>query len=448
MRIVNRGLASALVAALLLAGPARAEISTDKSAAIVVFPALAAGVGTALGMTGVADTIIQLTNASPHQIGVRCFLVNANSHCSNAGASGGGFTAPLVCLGDSDCNGGTGTGAITGGHCVPGWNETDFHFNLTGRQPIVWRLSEGLGVFPLDGATKVGPVDDDPNLPAELQGQPATNFDSKIPPAPEIPFIGELKCVQVDIASGRPAQGTDPENNFAGDLMGQATLVFTTPAGDQLPAAGVATDQTPRPPQPAPPVDAASYNAIGMRAVPGANDGDDTLLLGQEYDGCPNILTLDHFFDGATDPATGDSVFTFVVFVPCSENFLLQNAGRVSTVLQFLVFNEFEQRLSTSKSVSCFDASLLSGIDTGLRFDLLDHLFLNSMFSAAVQGTLTGETRIRPVDGSDPDRGDGMLAVAAEAHLGELSSLGSAAMNVHTNGQRARPDVIVMPAAQ
>jgi len=430
-------LAIGLAGMVLLAGAARADLTTDKSAAIVVFPFLTGGEGARFGLTGGVDTIIQLSNASPHQIGVRCFLVNANSHCSNAGASGGGFTAPVVCFSTSECNGGT----VTGGQCVPGWTETDFHFHLTGRQPISWVLTEGLPAFPLDGSTRVGPVDNDPNLPAALQGQPATNFDSKIPPAPESPFVGELKCVQVDVASGQPTQGTDPENDFAGDLTGQATLVAIGAAGDRLPSAGgIAADNLP-------PIDAASYNAIGFPAVPGANDGDDTLVLGQEYEGCPNLLTLDHFFDGAIDPATGDEIFTGVVFAPCSENFLLQSGGRNSTVLQFLVFNEFEQRLSTSLSVSCFGAFLLSAIDTNTPLGVLPLPSLRSIFSTGVQGTLTGETRIRPVDGVDSSRGDGMLAVAVEVHFGALST-GSAAMNVHTSGQRARPDVMVMPPVQ
>ncbi len=438
MSNVKRGsLAMGLVAAMLLAGAAGATITTDKSAAIVVYPAVAVGSGIGLDLVGGVDTIIQLSNTSPHQIGVRCFLVNANSHCSNAGASGGGFTAPLVCRTRSDCNGGT----ITGGLCVPGWTETDFHFHLTGRQPISWVLSEGLPSFPLDGSTRVGPVDNDPNLPAALQGQPATNFDSRIPPAPEIPFVGELKCVQVDVASGQPTQGTDPENNFAGDLIGQATLFFQRSELDQLPAAGGAAFDM------LPPIDAASYNAVGFPAVEGANDGDDTLVLGQEYGGCPNILSLNHFFDGAVDPASGGEIFTAVVFAPCSENFLLQSGGRTSTVLQFLVFNEFEQRLSTSRSVSCWAAMLLSGIDTSLPLGVLPYPGLRSLFSVGVQGTLTGQTRIRPVDGTDPLRGDGMLAIAVEIHE-NYGPAGSAAMNVHTSGQRARPDVIVMPPAQ
>jgi len=102
-----------------------------------------------------------------------------------------------------------------------------------------------LAVFPLDGIIHVGPVDNDPNLPAPLQGQPAVNIDSKIPPAPEDPFLGELKCVQVDLASEEPSPGTESVNNFSGDLAGVATII-TRNGGD---------------------VDARSYNAIGIQAI-------------------------------------------------------------------------------------------------------------------------------------------------------------------------------------
>ena len=274
------GMAVVLGGVMLVANMASAELGSDKAGAILVFPKVVAN----SLVTPSVDTEIQISNTSDHQIAVRCYLVNANSHCSNAGATTSGFTAPLVCSTSSDCNGGS--PAITGGICVPAWNEQDFRFSLTRRQPIIWRLSEGMSSFPLDGAIHVGPVDNDPNLPSALQGQPQVNIDSNIPPAPEDPFTGELKCVQVDLASEQPSPGTDPDNNFAGDLAGVATIVSVN----------------------GPDVDARSYNAIGIQAIADAfpTDGN-TLRLGTDgqYDGCPSILIVDHFFDGAEDPATG-----------------------------------------------------------------------------------------------------------------------------------------------
>ena len=421
------GIAAILGGVMLVANVASAELGSDKSGAILVFPKLVAN---SLSNPS-TDTEIQISNTSTHQIGVRCYLVNANSHCSNAGAPiPGGGTVPLVCTSSSECNAG---GLLPGGTCVAAWNEQDFRFTLTARQPIVWRLSEGLAVFPLSGLlyqednfppnTHVGPVDNDPNLPAPLQGQPAVNIDSKIPPAPEDPFLGELKCVQVDLASEEPSPGTESVNNFSGDLAGVATII-TRNGGD---------------------VDARSYNAIGIQAIADAFPTDNnTLRLGTDgqYDGCPSILILDHFFDYAPDPATGTQVNTTLTLVPCSENFFLQNGGRVSTVAQMLIFNEFEQRLSTSRTIKCLDTVPLSDITTAPGPGDDD----TSIFNVGVQGTLTGQTRIRAVDGSDPTRGDGLLGLAEEFHSDSITR--SAAFNLHQSGIRFNPDLIVLAPPQ
>ncbi|MBI3390065.1 MAG: hypothetical protein HY027_20225 [Deltaproteobacteria bacterium] len=408
MRTVKRnpflaGMITTLAGVLLVAGSAAAQdavVGSDKAAALLVFPKLVAN---ALGNV---DTEIQISNASPHQIAARCFLVNANSHCSNARVGTGG-----VCTINDDCD--------LDGRCIPGWTETDFRFHLTAHQPIVWLLSKGMSNFPLDGLEKVGPIDNDPNLPANLRGQPAFNFNSRIPPAPENPFKGELKCVQVDLASEQPSQGTDSDNNFHGDLEGQATIDRN---GD---------------------TDAESYNAIGIQAVQDSNDGNDTLCLGAgsnaacpgpEYAACPGVLILDHFFDHANEPVRGDEVFTTLTLVPCSENFGLQNTGSASTVAQFLVYNEFEQRFSTSKTVSCYLSIFLSNIDS----DGTAKGEARSIFNVGVAGTLTGQTRIRAVDGTDRTRGDGLLAIAEEVHDGDHS----AAFNVDYQGSRARQDVV------
>jgi hypothetical protein len=418
MRTVKRnpflaGLATILGGVLLVTSVASAELGSDKSGAILVFPKLVADDGMAAASTNPKDTIIQITNTSPHQISVRCFLVNANSHCSNAVSS-----SNVVCRDDTDCD--------TGGHCVPGWKETDFRFHLTGRQPIVWKLSEGLSSFPLNGLTTVGPVDNDPTLPAPLQGQPAFNVDSSIPPAPENPFIGELKCVQVDVATEQPTQGTDSDNNFVGDLAGTATIIEDLTKDDSL--------------------DARSYNAIGIQATPDAAGGDNTLVLGQEYDGCPNILILDHFFDDATEPVSNEQVRTQLTLVPCSEDFLTQQT--TTTVVQYLVFNEFEQRFSTSNSVTCFSSIPLS--DIASRPGLSDDA--QSIFNVGVQGTLTGQTRIRPVDSGSQTHGDGLLGIAEEFHGSASSPLDctntacrSAAFNIHQTGIRSTPDIILLP---
>lgn len=396
MRTVKRnpflsGALAILGGTFLLVGTARADVTSDQAAGIVIFPKLLFNADDGL------DTVIQLSNTSNEPVNVRCFYVNANSHCSN--------DPTQVCLINSDCGS---SGAI----CEAGWLETDFRFTLTSRQPIVWQISNGLGVaeFPLDGQVRIGPGGE-------------ANTDSRIPGVPEDPFFGELKCIQV---------GEDEAPVDGNALKGEATIV-TADEGETF-------------------LDTRAYNAIGVQAIEGANDGDNTLVLGEEYNGCPNILILDHYFDDAIEPITGASVRTDLTLVPCSQNFELQATFR--TTVQFLVFNEFEQRFSTSTSVECLREVGLSDIDTQPRGlttsdDASATGDSRSIFNVNVQGTLTGQTRIRGVDDGDDAHGNGLLAVAEEFHRSDSGFVdtveATAAFNVHQSGERATTDVIEIP---
>jgi hypothetical protein len=392
------GVCAILGGMLLWVGAARGDVTSDRPAAIVVFPKLifdSRGFTVpAMGQDDPAptDTEIQLTNVSDQPINARCFYVNANSHCSNSPEN--------VCFTTADCQ-----QYGLGGFCVAGWVETDFAIQLSPRQPIVWRISEGLFTLPL----------------AAL-GQ---NTGS-IPAVSEDPFYGELKCVEVD-------ENDQPVDR--NDLKGEATIVAVS-----------VTE-----------VDARAYNGIGIQAIEGANDGDNTLVLGgdsAEYNGCPSVLILDHFFDDAVEPIDGDSVKTHLTLVPCSENFELQTAALFDTAVQFLVFNEFEQRFSASRKLNCFKEFELCALGTQLDRSLTDvdpasNSCQRSVFSAFVSGTLTGQTRIRGVDDSSTDHGNGVLGVAEEFFRTDSSSLrdirSSDAFNTHQTGERTRPDIIQLP---
>lgn len=350
-------------------GVCRADVSSTNPAAILVFPKLV--VDTSRGV----DTFVQISNVADEPVNVRCFYVNANGRCS---------TPPFqVCNpnGVNDCS--------SPGVCVPGWQETDFAFRLTSKQPIYWRVSTGL-----------------PNLPLADRPGPKGEFNSgSIPPSPDDPMVGELKCVQV---------GDDELPVDMNSLIGEAGIVDRN--------------------------DTRIYNAYGIQAIEGANNRDNTLVLGQEYNGCPNLLLVSHFFDGANLANVvpgGGSIRTDLTLIPCSQDFNFQ-APR-SVVAQYLVFNEFEQRFSTSRSVTCFQEIALSDIDT--RPGVVDDAF--SIFNVAVQGTFTGQTIIRGVQTNDPLRGTGLLAITEEFRSG-----GSDANVVHQRGLRTQPDVILLPAAQ
>jgi hypothetical protein len=383
VRWASGTVALAMALAICGVGPAAADVASDRAAAIVMWPNVQVGdVTGTLSATQSIDTVIQLTNTSNEPIVVWCFYENANSHCTNSGQI---CTEALDC-----CNGSNGCG-----QCLQGWNETDFRIRLTPQQPIGWRASEGEVKFPLDGVVRTG-----------IGG--SSNAGSRIPPVPEDPFEGLLKCIAVD------EDNVPVERNV---LKGEATVYFvdTTPSAEQ--------------------VDVAKYNAIGIQAMAGRLNDDKTLVLAAEqnpdaeYNGCPNVLILNHFFDFATNPVNGAVIETNLVLVPCTQDLLRQIPG--SAVMQYIVYNEFEQRFSTSRTARCKQNLPLSLIDTTQR--------QRSIFSAGVAGTLTGQTRATSASGS------GMLAVADEFHYITEAVAYSADFNVHYQGDREEPDTIILP---
>lgn len=353
-------LLGAVLGALLVSGTAGADtIASDRAAALVVYPGLIV-----LESVG-ADALIQISNTSNEPVAVKCFYVNALGQCSTSGHD---------CFTTNQCTSEFDT-------CLPRWAETDFRVFLTARQPLAWQASVGLprDKVPLNGTFTRGPGGQ------SNAGTHVPPFGNSEPTLGGQAAIGELKCYAIN------ADGTPSDRNV---LKGEVTLVRTVPG-----------------------IDVAKSNAIGIQAIPGANNGDNQLVLGgdgAEYNGCPNALILNHFFDGAQDPIVSVPVNTFLTLIPCTENFLTQVPTRIPA--QYLVFNEFEQRFSTSKAVECFFTALLSNIDTANSS--------RSVFNVGVAGTLTGQTRIRGVGG-------GLLGVATEFH-----GTRGATFNLHLQGER------------
>jgi hypothetical protein len=116
------------------------------------------------------------------------------------------------------------------------------------------------------------------------------------------------------------------------------------------------------------------YGAIGFRRLtPGTFDGV-AELDGSTYARCPDEQ---HFAFLAADT---DSE-TEIVLAPCTED--LENQIPFSTVVQFLVINEFEQILSASTTVTCQNRLLLSDV--------------SSVFTRNTLGTETGHLIVRGV---------------------------------------------------
>ena len=102
------GLCGVLVSVLVLSSAARAEVSSDFSGSVLVYPKVIWDSG--------RDTVIQLSNTSNNVVHAHCFYVNAQEFQGN-----------------------------------PRWQVTDFHLWLTRQQPVHWVASNGRAVNPTDG---------------------------------------------------------------------------------------------------------------------------------------------------------------------------------------------------------------------------------------------------------------------------------------------------------
>lgn len=409
----------------------RALTTSDKPASIIIWPKIV--VDTAGKFGSPTNTLIQLSNtarSNPKQ--AHCFYINANSHCVD---NGDPCETSL-----RDC--GRGSTSVA---CVPGWTEIDFDIVLTPDQPLGWYASDGLSEFPLEGPGRCtvpqGRIcfrDGDCGVGGTCN-LGLSNLGSAIPPVPEDPFIGTLKCIQFDPSTNPPT----PDHSGTKDVLKGEASILVKPRTTDPTTVGV---------------DVQKYNAVGIQATGTNTSPSNVLQLGKdasggttnkEYEACATTLILNHLFDGATDPLTvGDSsptnttVTTDLTLVPCGDDFLTQTPGRVTA--QFLVFNEFEQRFSTSRTVDCFLESQLSLIDTRTS--------TRSIFHASVSGTIAGQTRIRGV--GDAPTGRGLVGVA---RLLVNNSLGVPAIPRRTNGagynlhqqgnppDGTAPDLITLP---
>jgi hypothetical protein len=417
-------MAVAMALAVVGGQAALADIASDKPAALLVYPKINVGYQ--------IDTVIRLTNTQTAlPVMAHCFYTNANTHCTKTGQicssdpeelgaaarySWSEVVSPLEC-------------AAHYGSCAQGWIETDFWIVLTPGQPIQWSARDGLSSPPiptgrcLRDVRRVCGTDDDCN---PFPGGPCTpsNAGTRIPPVAEVPYQGELRCVVVD-ENGNPT---------ADNVLKGETQIFSR----RVSAGGL---------------DVASYNAIGIQATGNFGDPSNELVIGPgfdgEYNGCPNYVILDHFFDYAIDPVYREGqndtvVTTDLTLVPCSADYLRQIGG--VAVVQYLVFNEFEQRFSTSRPLQCYSDLLLSGIDTVQP--------TNSIFNVGVAGTLTGQTRLNAItDPTGQTQLSGVLAVAVERHSTDvgipapvpLLQTKTGGFNTDMAGTRPASDIIWIP---
>ncbi len=312
------------------------------------------------------DSIVQISNQGTMMVHAHCYYVDASLVDRFTGAS---------CPVDNGVN------------CVPLWQETDFDIWLTKKQPTAWLLSSGRRVTILN----------------EVPGSPGYGLDpGHVPPMTD--FEGELKCIEID-ETGRATLG----NN----LKGEATIKTTTGPQDG---------------------DVSKYNAVGIEGNPDAPQPTNPLPLdGNVYAACPSKLIVQHPSTGISAVASpvnnfGLSATTELTLVPCMEDF--ENGLPTSSTLQFLVYNEFEERFSGSTTVTCYLSTELTDIDSPLDPT-------RSIFSSSVLGTLAAVSEFTPISGAGGLHAvvgiaENFLAGAINGNV--FTDTSRAAYNIHTEG--------------
>jgi hypothetical protein len=368
------GLCGVLVSVLALASVTRAEVSTDVSGSVLVWPKVVwTGFVTNpdLGQQRQLrrDTVIQISNTSNNMVHAHCFYVNAQ---------------------------------VVAGQ--PLWQVTDFAIWLTRQQPTHWVVSQGRSVNPGDS-----PGDDGAGIDP-----------GAIPPVPD-GFEGELKCVQVD-ASGTPFGG----NNLKGEALirsedgdvskANAVAILANPdlAGAD-PANELLLDNSP--------LHDGEYNSCPNvwlidHFVDGTND--------------PVVETYNPVWCGGDNDEC--PIRTYLTLVPCTQDF--ENSQPSSVTLQFAIVNELEQVFSASTTVDCWKTIRLADIASPSGRCTQDNSVCvsdqqcidrdagfcakNSVFSTAVLGSGSAFTRITPAD-LPPALQGGVIAYTEQVHFNNLT---------------------------
>ncbi len=405
MRCV-RGLCGVLAGVFSFALTAQAEVTSDYSASVMVYPHVEYS-------SDGRDTVIQLANTSNNVVYAHCFYVDARES----------FGRPL-------------------------WQVTDFRLILTKHQPTHWVASQGRRVDGTDSFT------DDPVMDG------AGLDPGAIPPVQD-GFQGELKCVQTD-AGGAPLGG----NN----LKGEAVLITDDGDPAKYNAWGITANpefanggdpfelmlgNTADNNDPA----TAEYNSCA-----------NMILIDHFADGAPSSTTncvidvceIDPVCDAGGTCTCSDSgnacdstadcepiacpIRPYITVVPCQQDF--ENLQPERVTVQFAISNEFEQEFSTSTTVDCWLHARLADLQTGTGTcttggnscasdddcdpDTGDFCEKNSVFSYATLGSDTAFTQMTPVG-----LHGGVMAIGHEQHWAD-NGVDSAwtAWNLHQMGTR------------
>lgn len=407
-----------LLAGMMVVGAARADVTADSAGSLIIYPKVVSD--------GSRDTLIQLSNTSNSAAFVHCFYVNTLGQCSLTDQS---------CRLDSDCP--------ETELCVRTCEANNFDLILTAQQPTQWRASTGRLVSITPPPCRPGQACE---CSSGVGGQACPGLEigaNNQPFAPGVgtQFEGELKCYQL---------ASDFATPFAGNaLKGTATL--ETLASGQI----------------------SEYNALAVAANPaidgsGLNsDGDLRLnysgIGAGEYNYCPRNVVFTHHGEGVVDAATNATISTEVTLVPCTE--LIEEAEAVPVIVNFRGVNEFEQPLSADGvNFDCYFSRRLEdipsegqGVFTASNGQLWKTRVTPSTASICWTGSNRGLTCSSDSDcpGSLVSPGGlslgcrpapGVLGVVEEFHSVTAQPDGTAAYNMHVEGQRTGfGDIITVP---
>lgn len=394
------GLAVLLAGLVVAGGTARADVYTDQSGSILIFPKVVAD--------GTRDTLIQIANTGNMSAQAHCYYVNMSGFCAN--------DPSRTCALDSDCP--------TGDTCTRRCQVQDFDIFLTGQQPTMWRVSTGRLSDPTVPACKVGQSCSCATSGSAAAGQRCPGFSpgttasagaTAIKPV-EAGFVGELKCVQVN---------RDFEQPYGGNkLKGEAVIE------------NLATN------------DLTEYNAFAVAALGGLNTNAFLNLDETEYDVCPKQLILNHYAEGAADDFTGATIGTDLTLVPCTEFLEADPGPGTRSRAAFRITNEYEQPLTGSVTFDCGLTKRLSGISSQFLATNIGSQFAKTRFEApdstiCMTGSKKGQACT--VDGDCPGAlsiggtvvggcraWPGLLGLAEEFH----GSGGSATVQLFQEGKR------------
>lgn len=368
------GLCGVLAAVLMSASALRAEVTTDVSGTIVVYPKVIAD--------GTRDTVIQLTNTSNNTVHAWCFYINAAPSNPNFPV---GPTNPRL------------------------WQVTDFRVWLSKQQPTHWSASQGRFVNPNDPFGSDGAGLDPGSIPP-------------VPPG----FEGELKCVQIT-TSGEPLAGNALKGeavlrNIGGDVS-KYNAVSILANGDISNDNVIRLDNTPAS------NDGEANSCAATIYLNHFADGVQNPVVESinaaqcANDSCPirTTLTMVPCGQDLENVIPGRVTVQFLV----TNEF--ENTFSASTTVDCW-FNEALADIGAATGTCSQNATVTCRNDDGCA-PANGTCVKNTPFSQSVLGTTAAFTRITPVSGG------GVIGMAEEMHRNLAQTRARAAFDLQAEGE-------------